>query len=154
MAAATVMVTSPSSLIGGNTTVNEIDRAVALKSEPSAPEPEPKIQAEDLVDNNRNEKQARSGSESSQSSTEKPMEFNDTTKKPPRMSSVDDYTMLQEGYAPKDEDVICSWARQNHSHRKLKEKHPFKEYTIDLSFTPLCLTSITYFLRSTNNAYV
>jgi len=116
MAAAVVMVTSPSSLLGGDTTVNEIDRAIALKFDPSAPKPESNIQAEDLVDNNRNEKQARSGSESSQSSTEKPMEFNDTTKKPPRMSSVDDYTMLPEGYAPKDEDVICSWARQNHSH--------------------------------------
>jgi len=116
MAAAVVMVTSPSSLLGGDTTVNEIDRAIALKSDPSAPKPESNIQAEDLVDNNRNEKQARSGSESSQSSTEKPMEFNDTTKKPPRMSSVDDYTMLPEGYVPKDEDVICSWARQNHSH--------------------------------------
>jgi len=116
MAAAVVMVTSPSSLLGGDTTVNEIDRAIALKSDPSAPKPESNIQAEDLVDNNRNEKQARSGSESSQSSTEKPMEFNDTNKKPPRMSSVDDYTMLPEGYVPKDEDVICSWARQNHSH--------------------------------------
>ena len=113
MAAAVVMVTSPSSLLGGDTTVNEIHRAIALKSDPSAPKPESNIQAEDLVDNNRNEKQARSGSESSQSSTEKPMEFNDTTKKPPRMSSVDDYTMLPEGYIPKDEDVICSWARQN-----------------------------------------
>eukprot|EP00536_Pseudo-nitzschia_multiseries_P015671 jgi/Psemu1/150971/gw1.929.14.1 len=29
------------------------------------------------------------------------------------MSSADDYTMLPEGYVPKDEDVICSWARQN-----------------------------------------
>lgn len=122
MAAAAVMVTSQSSLLVGDTAVNEIDRAPALMFGPSAPKSESNIQAEehtisqDLGNNNRNEKQARHGSESSQSSTDKPIEFNDTTKKPPRMSSVDDYTMLPEGYTPKDEDVICSWARQNHSH--------------------------------------
>jgi len=122
MAAAAVMVTSQSSLLGGDTAVNEIDRAPAVMFGPSAPKSESNIQAEehtisqDLGNNNRNEKQARHGSESSQSSTDKPIEFNDTTKKPPRMSSVDDYTMLPEGYTPKDEDVICSWARQNHSH--------------------------------------
>ena len=44
---------------------------------------------------------------------QQPIVFSDTTKKPPRMSSVDDYTVLPEGYFPKDEDVICSWARQN-----------------------------------------
>jgi len=44
---------------------------------------------------------------------EKPVVFGDATKKPPRMTSVDDYTMLEEGYKPNDEDVICSWARQN-----------------------------------------
>jgi hypothetical protein len=119
MAAAAVMVTSQSSLLGGDTAVNEIDRAPAVMFGPSAPKSESNIQAEehtisqDLGNNNRNEKQARHGSESSQSSTDKPIEFNDTTKKPPRMSSVDDYTMLPEGYTPKDEDVICSWARQN-----------------------------------------
>lgn len=58
----------------------------------------------------------------SQSSKEKPIEFSDTTKKPPRMSSVDDYTMLPEGYIPKEEDVICSWARQNVS--RLCEAYP------------------------------
>jgi len=42
--------------------------------------------------------------------------FNDSSKKPLRMTSADDYTMLEEGYKPDDEDVICSWARQNHSH--------------------------------------
>ena len=42
-----------------------------------------------------------------------PVAFGDATKKPPRMTSADDYTMLEEGYKPNDEDVICSWARQN-----------------------------------------
>lgn len=42
-------------------------------------------------------------------------------KMPPRMTSVDDSVMLPEIYQPKDEDVICSWARQNHSHRKFSQ---------------------------------
>lgn len=50
------------------------------------------------------------------SQPQKPIEFIDTTKKPHRIPSNDDCTMLPEGYFPKDEDVICSWARQNHSH--------------------------------------
>lgn len=33
--------------------------------------------------------------------------------KPLRMTSADDYIMLEEGYTPDDTDVICSWARQN-----------------------------------------
>ncbi|KAL3919143.1 MAG: hypothetical protein SGILL_003902 [Bacillariaceae sp.] len=39
-------------------------------------------------------------------------------KMPPRMMSVDDSVMLPENYEPSDDDVICSWARQNHGHRK------------------------------------
>jgi hypothetical protein len=39
-------------------------------------------------------------------------------KMPPRMASVDDSVMLPENYEPNDDDVICSWARQNHGHRK------------------------------------
>lgn len=42
----------------------------------------------------------------------------DVSKMPPRMTSVDDSVMLPEWYEPKEEDCICSWARQNHSHRK------------------------------------
>ena len=38
-------------------------------------------------------------------------------KMPPRMASVDDSVMLPENYEPSDDDVICSWARQNHGHR-------------------------------------
>ena len=48
-----------------------------------------------------------------ETSEEIPVVFGDATKKPPRMTSADDYTMLEEGYKPNDEDVICSWARQN-----------------------------------------
>ena len=42
----------------------------------------------------------------------------DVAKMPSRMTSVDDSVMLPEWYSPSDSDVICSWARQNHSHRK------------------------------------
>jgi len=127
MAAATIMVTSPSSLLGGEMAGNEAERATTSKSGHSTPKSDPSVQAEehtislDLGDNNHKEseprqQQVKQDSQSSQSSSEKPTEFSDTTKKPPRMSSVDDYTMLPEGYIPKDEDIICSWARQNHSH--------------------------------------
>ena len=44
--------------------------------------------------------------------------LSDVTKMPPRMASVDDSVMLPESYEPQEEDVICSWARQNHGHRK------------------------------------
>jgi hypothetical protein len=44
--------------------------------------------------------------------------LSDVTKMPPRMASVDDSVMLDESYEPQEEDVICSWARQNHGHRK------------------------------------
>jgi hypothetical protein len=43
-----------------------------------------------------------------------------STKTPPRMASVDDSVMLPESYQPQEEDVICSWARQNHRHRKFR----------------------------------
>lgn len=117
MAAAAIMVTSPSSLLGGEIAGNQAERSTEeSKPEPSGPKSDPSVRAgedirKDQSDENLKEQRAKEGS-----SSEKPIEFSDTTKKPPRMSSVDEYTMLPEGYVPKDEDVICSWARQNHSH--------------------------------------
>jgi hypothetical protein len=61
-------------------------------------------------DNETHEQQEEKETETTE---EKPVVFGDATKKTPRMTSVDDYTMLGEGYKPNDEDVICSWARQN-----------------------------------------
>lgn len=126
MAAAAIMVTSPSSILGGDTSVSEMDRATTSKSEPSTPKSNPDVKAEeqtiirelddsDPKETERRQQELKEEPQSSQASADKPIEFSDT-KKPPRMSSVDDYTMLPEGYVPKDEDVICSWARQNHSH--------------------------------------
>jgi len=126
MATATVLMTSPSSILGG-TTAGHVTEIITSKSEPSVPRSDSHVEVEeqnpsdDLGDNSgqkseRREEKLKADSQPSQSSTEKSIEVGDTTKKPPRMSSVDDYTMLPEGYTPKDEDVICSWARQNHSH--------------------------------------
>mmetsp|Transcript_55898 Transcript_55898/g.113991 ORF Transcript_55898/g.113991 Transcript_55898/m.113991 type:complete len:535 (+) Transcript_55898:71-1675(+) len=95
MAAAPLIVTTQSSLVVGDT--------LAKKET---------LGNKDTDDNNPNENKQQQG----HPSTEKSIELVENTKKPPRMSSVDDYTMLPEGYVPKDEDVICSWARQNHSH--------------------------------------
>ncbi len=113
MAAAAVMVTSPSSLLGGEIAGNQAERPTdQSKPEPSDSKLDPTF---DTVDGSSKDlkEQEEKQEPSTKSSTEKPVEFSDTTKKPPRMSSVDDYTMLPEGYVPKDEDVICSWARQN-----------------------------------------
>ena len=107
MAAAAVMVTSPSSLLGGAMAGNQAERTTGeTKPEPSA------SLSDSSVEESPKEQKVKQ-EPSKKSSTEKPVEFSDTTKKPPRMSSVDDYTMLPEGYVPKEEDVICSWARQN-----------------------------------------
>jgi hypothetical protein len=120
MAAAAVMVSSPSSLLGGEISANQAEKSIEeSKPESSEPKSDPIVQSGDDTpkDEAGNNIKIHVKQESStESSTEKPVEFSDTTKKPPRMSSVDDYTMLPEGYVPKDEDVICSWARQNHSH--------------------------------------
>jgi len=117
MASAVVMMTSPSSLLGGETTSND-DTERAVDHTLSSPKSGPSVNNEE--DNGKNnlgdknvEKQAKEKSKSSKSTPGKPVQFSNSTKKPPRMSSVDDYTMLPEGYVPKDEDVICSWARQN-----------------------------------------
>lgn len=55
--------------------------------------------------------------------------YADVNKKSSRITSVQDYTMLEEGYKPNEEDVICSWARQNHSHPgNVKFRHTIAEY--------------------------
>ena len=123
MAAAAVMVSSPSSLLGGEPSGNEIELPTSNKAAPPVSTSDSIIKVDgnvvkkDSGENNHDEsekqKQEVKKESTLPSKAEKPIEFNDTTKKPPRMSSVDDYTMLPEGYVPKDEDVICSWARQN-----------------------------------------
>ena len=123
MAAAAVMVSSPSSILGGEPSGNEMELPSSSKTAQSVSSSDSIIKVQDDTikkdpgdvsprDNEKQQQQVKQES-SSQSKTEKPIEFNDSSKKPPRMSSVDDYTMLPEGYVPKDEDVICSWARQN-----------------------------------------
>ena len=117
MAAAAVMVSSPSSLLGGEISANQAEKSIEeSKPESSEPKSDPIVQAGDdsPKDEAGNNIKVHVKQESStEPSTEKPVEFSDTTKKPPRMSSIDEYTRLPEGYVPKDEDVICSWARQN-----------------------------------------
>lgn len=113
MAAAAVMVTSPSSLLGGEIAGNQAEKPTdQAKSETSDSKSDPTVDTVEGFSKDVKEQQDKQES-STKSSTEKPDEFSNTTKNPPRMSSVDDYTMLPEGYVPKDEDVICSWARQN-----------------------------------------
>ncbi len=109
MSAAAVMVTSPSSLLGGELTGNKTEskpETADLTSNPSVKT------EEDSAKKHGDKEQDTKPDLSTKSSSEKGS-FSETTKKPPRMSSADDYTMLPEGYVPKDEDVICSWARQN-----------------------------------------
>jgi hypothetical protein len=62
--------------------------------------------------------------------------LSDVTKMPPRMASVDDSVMLDESYEPQEEDVICSWARQNHGHRK------YIDWVSVAPILVLCLTII------------
>jgi len=126
MAAAAVMVSSPSSLLSGEPSGKEFALPTGSKAVPSVSTSDSIVKSEgNEMKKDSGEKSLDGGEKQDQevkqessipSKEEKPIEFNDTNKKPPRMSSVDDYTMLPEGYIPKDEDVICSWARQNHSH--------------------------------------
>ncbi|KAG7367576.1 hypothetical protein IV203_030247 [Nitzschia inconspicua] len=57
-----------------------------------------------------------------------PTTTTDVGKMPPRMMSVDDSVMLPENYNPTDDDVICSWARQNHSHRNERFRMLIEKY--------------------------
>ncbi len=110
MAAAAVMVTSPSSLLGGEIVGNQAEKSTdQSKPEPSESKSDPSVEhsSKDV------EEQQPKQEPSTNSSKEKPVDVRDTIKKPPCISTVDDYTMLPEGYVPNDEDVICSWARQN-----------------------------------------
>lgn len=106
---------SPSSLLGGELAGNQSERPGESKPETSDLTSNPSVKTGDASKKYDDKEQEEQPDTSTKSHSEK-SSFSETTKKPPRMSSVDDYTMLPEGYVPKDEDVICSWARQNHSH--------------------------------------
>lgn len=108
MAATAIMVSTPSSLMGGEP-ASKIRTPASVSNAGCGEE-------DRGIGNTDTEEYQHQAKHESRSRTDKPIEFSDSSKKPPRMSSVDDYTMLPEGYVPKDEDVICSWARQNHSH--------------------------------------
>ena len=75
------------------------------------------IESDDMgeISSNGNESQKDDETKKGSQPSQKPIKFIDTTKNPHRIPSNDDCTMLLEGYFPKDEDVICSWARQNAS---------------------------------------
>lgn len=111
-AAAVMMENSPSSLLGGELAGNQSERPGESKPETSDLTSNPSVKTEDASKKYDDKEQEEQPDTSTESHSEK-SSFSETTKKPPRMSSVDDYTMLPEGYVPKDEDVICSWARQN-----------------------------------------
>ena len=112
-AAAVMMENSPSSLLGGELTGNQAERPTGeSKPETSDLASNSSVKTDDASKKYEDKEQEEEPDTSTKSPSEK-SSFSETTKKPPRMSSVDDYTMLPEGYVPKDEDVICSWARQN-----------------------------------------
>ena len=114
MAAAAVMVTSPSPLLGGELAGNKAESSTGeSRPETSEPTSNPSVKAEDDSAKKDGDNEQDTKPEPSTKSSAEKSSFSEATKKPPRMSSVDDYTMLPEGYVPKDEDVICSWARQN-----------------------------------------
>lgn len=118
MAAAAMVDSSPSSLVGDTKPKeleNELNRLPKPQRLASNPDPKKLSERSDLSTSD-NENEPQNKDESQSSPLQKPNEMAGSMKKVPIASISDDYKLLSEGYIPSDEDVICSWARQNHSH--------------------------------------
>ena len=131
MAVVAVMTVHPSSLVVGGSPPKklEIDTQAVSKNESS----NASVESDDKKEANSNENDFHN--HDVMEKREQRSQNSNFSKKPPRMSATDDYTILPEGYVPKDEDVICSWARQNVSQISNREQYDESTLLNNYSFS-------------------